>query len=379
MSKPDPSAPLPLAGRRIGLVSSWLSRRNGGVFAAVLRQADLIQALGATPVIIGLRDADSAKDIQRVANSEVLLADPSGPDALGYSRDFPVLLREARLDMLHCHGIWQAHVAAAGRWARHTGRPLIVSPHGMLDPWIKQRGRWKKQLARIGWERQAWHAASLFHALTEDEGCDIRREVPSAQIAVVPNPAPPVSARDHRFPGPTALFLGRLHKKKNLDALLAAWRIAQSELPNGANLIVAGWEDGARIARFEHALGDTSNVNFVGAAFGSQKQALFDVARFFVLPSLSEGLPMAVLEAWAAGVPSIMSEACHLPAGFASGAAIPSGTAPHSIAAALLEGFGKNKAEWDAMSQAASALASGPFGIDAVAMQWRDIYGRFCV
>jgi len=379
LSRPDPSGPLPLAGKRIGLISSWLSRRNGGVFEAVLRQADLICALGGEPVIIGLRDANSERDIQRVANSEVLLADPSGPDALGYSRDFPALLRAARLNLLHCHGIWQAHVAAAGRWVGHTGRPLVISLHGMLDPWITRRGRWKKHLARLGWERQAWRAASLFHGLTEDEGRDIHRETPSAQVAIVPNPAPAVSAPGDRFPGPTALFLGRLHEKKNLDALLAAWRMAHPNLPKGAKLIVAGWEDGARIARLERTLVQTPNIAFVGAAFGAQKQALFDVARFFVLPSLSEGLPMAVLEAWSAGVPSIMSEACHLPEGFASGAALPSGTDPQSIAAALLEGFGKNEAEWRAMSRAASALASGPFGIDAVALQWRDIYGRLCV
>jgi poly(glycerol-phosphate) alpha-glucosyltransferase len=33
------------------------------------------------------------------------------------------------------------------QWARRTGKPYLISPHGMLDPWITGRGRAKKALA----------------------------------------------------------------------------------------------------------------------------------------------------------------------------------------------------------------------------------------
>ena len=46
---------------------------------------------------------------------------------------------------------------------------------------------------------------------------------------------------------------------------------------------------------------------------------------------------MGILEAWAVGVPSIMSEACHLPEGYAKGAALPIGTSVAEIA----EGIGQ--------------------------------------
>jgi poly(glycerol-phosphate) alpha-glucosyltransferase len=63
-------------------------------------------------------------------------------------------------------------------------------------------------------------------------------------------------------------------------------------------------------------------VVFYGPAFGGEKVQLLRRADAFVLPSLSEGLPMSVLEAWAYGLPVVMTPECHLPEGFASQAAL---------------------------------------------------------
>ena len=61
---------------------------------------------------------------------------------------------------------------------------------------------------------------------------------------------------------------------------------------------------------------------FYGPAFGGEKDQLLRRADAFVLPSLSEGLPMSVLEAWAYGLPVVMTPECNLPEGFASQAAL---------------------------------------------------------
>lgn len=365
-----------MSGKRIGLLSSWVSRRNGGVFEAVVRQADILRELGAQPLIFGLRDGFADEDRYRLGDDEVHLARVVGPPAIGYAPTLVPRLIEARLDALHCHGIWQHHVAAAGRWARTRGRPLIVSPHGMLDPWVTRRNRWKKALARAAWERRSWNRATLFHALTADEGADIAREVPGVRIAVVPNPAPPPShGAGDGLPPPAVLYLGRIHAKKNLAALIEGWRLARPRLGDDARLVIAGWGDDDGIAALEGWVGSADDgVRFVGTAFGSQKAALLAAARFVVLPSLSEGLPMVVLEGWAAGVPSIMTSACHLPKGFAQGAALECGTDPPSIAAALIAGLGLPPQQWRAMSAAARSLADGTFGGERIARRWEAIY-----
>ena len=67
---------------------------------------------------------------------------------------------------------------------------------------------------------------------------------------------------------------------------------------------------------------DAVDVVFYGPAFGEEKKALLRSAEAFILPSFSEGLPMSVLEAWAYGLPVVMTPECNLPEGFASGAAL---------------------------------------------------------
>ncbi|QKG72457.1 glycosyltransferase [Erythrobacter mangrovi] len=370
----------PIAGKRIGLLSARASRANGGVFEAIVNNVALLRSLGAVPVVVALADEQHGLDVWRLADAEIHLSSGSGPSQLAYSPDLPRRLHEAQLDLLHLHGIWQFPSRAACGWARRTGRPLIVSPHGMLDPWITRRNAWKKELARVGWEKTMWKRATAFHALTEAEASDIERETGSQRIAVIPNAAPPPGPRPTRMPGPAALYLGRIHEKKNILALVDGWLAALPDLPTDATLTIAGWGENEGIEALEATLADCGpSVHFVGAAFGSQKAALLDVSRFLVLPSLSEGLPMVILEAWAAGVPTIMSEACGLPEGFAAGAAIDSGTDPQAIASAFRDAFSRNENEWLEMSKAAQQLAVGPFGQAAIARHWEEIYSELLI
>ncbi|UOR14300.1 glycosyltransferase [Qipengyuania aquimaris] len=353
-----------------------MSRRNGGVFEAVVAQAKMLGRLGAEPVVLGLREESTSDDLWRLAEFETHMVDQSGPQAFGFSPDLPETIDAARLDLLHLHGIWQYPTHAAGDWARATGKPLVISPHGMLDPWITSRNAWKKHLARALWERHAWRSAAAFHALTDAEADDIAHETRGARIATIPNPAPAVAAPDEPPRGPNALYIGRIHEKKNVAALIGAWLAARPDLPEGATLTIAGWGDDEGVDMLERTMREhrEAGIEFVGTAFGSQKAALLDLARFLVLPSHSEGLPMAILEAWAAGVPTIMTEHCHLPEGFAQGAAIRCGTDSNSIREALVSGFRATDAEWQGMSRAALELASGPFGADSVSAKWESLY-----
>ena len=58
-----------------------------------------------------------------------------------------------------------------------------------------------------------------------------------------------------------------------------------------------------------------------GPAFGAMKHTVLSNASAFVLPSFSEGLPMAALEAWHQ-LPCLLSRACNLPQAFQNHAAI---------------------------------------------------------
>jgi poly(glycerol-phosphate) alpha-glucosyltransferase len=362
-----------LAGKRIGLLTASASRLGGGVFEAVVNQARLIGSLGGEPLIFALEDAHSGTDAPRFGNARLSFSAVRGPRQIGFAPDLLSRLLAAELDILHLHGIWMYPSRAGLAWARATGGRYIVSPHGMLDSWITARGQWKKALARAGYERASWRAAWAMHALTASEADDIRRESGRADSLVIPNPAPPLSPAlpaDRRL---QVLYIGRIHPKKNLLALVEGWR--QAGLPAAAELVIAGWGDSVDVAALEAAVAAAGpQVRFVGPVYDGQKQALLEQSRFTILPSFGEGLPMAVLEGWSAGAPAILSANCNLPEGFAAGAAIECGHSPQAIAAALETALCVEAGRWQAMSRAALDLASGPFGADRVAAQWAAAY-----
>ncbi len=372
---PPPSQDL--AGRRIGLLTASASRLGGGVFEAVAAHADLLRGLQAQPVVIALRDAHSEEDAVRFAGCELHHVDVLGPRLVGFAPRLPAVLAGAELDLLHLHGVWMHLSQAGSAWAARSGRPYVISPHGMLDPWITRRGRWKKALARIGYERRSWRRASAFHALTRHEGADIAGETGRQASLVIANPGPEPKPRPLQGRAPTILYLGRIHPKKNLPGLIRAWTmLEQSGLcPAGARLVIAGWGAPQDLDKLRSALhGAPPSISFVGPQFGAEKDRLLSEARFMVLPSLSEGLPVAILDAWAAGTPVLMSSECNLPLGFDHGAAIDCGTDRDSIAAALHCALTMAERDWLKMATAAYRLALGPFSRAAIARQWERAY-----
>ena len=362
-----------LAGRRIGLLTASASRLGGGVFEAVVNQARLIRELGGDVAIFALEDDHSQDDADRFEGAQLSLSKIAGPRQIGYAPDLVPRLIAARLDVLHLHGIWMYPSRAGLAWARKTGGRYIVSPHGMLDPWITARGKWKKALARAGYERTGWQAATFMHALTSSEAEDIRRESGRSDSLVIPNPAPPPAPSGSADRLPQVLYLGRIHPKKNVLALIEGWRRAR--LPEAARLVIAGWGDPGEVARVEAAVATAGpGVRFAGPVFGPEKQDLLSRSRFTILPSFGEGLPMSVLEGWSAGTPALMTPSCNLPEGFAAGAAIDCGQDPASIAFALEQALVQSGEAWQAMSAASRSLASGPFSADAVARKWAAAY-----
>jgi poly(glycerol-phosphate) alpha-glucosyltransferase len=173
------------------------------------------------------------------------------------------------------------------------------------------------------------------------------------------------------------LFISRIHPKKNLGPLIAAWRSLAGEgaLPAGARLMIAGWGELHDVAAFEAELASAPpSLRFIGPCFGDDKARELAAARFVILPSLSEGLPMTLLEAWAAGTPTLQSTECNLPEGFAAGAALDCGMDTQALRAALLQAFALSQDRWLAMAAAARKLASDSFSPQGIARQWVGAY-----
>jgi len=108
---------------------------------------------------------------------------------------------------------------------------------------------------------------------------------------------------------PTALFMSRLHPKKNVAGLIEAWAHVVNEQP-AAQLWIAGDGDDAYVQGLHETvatrnLGDS--VSFLGFVSGAEKRRVLREAWAFALPSHQENFGVAVLEAVAAGLPVVLS------------------------------------------------------------------------
>jgi poly(glycerol-phosphate) alpha-glucosyltransferase len=174
------------------------------------------------------------------------------------------------------------------------------------------------------------------------------------------------------------LFLGRLHPKKGLVSLVRAWARVQRD-PGARDwaLVIAGWDQGGHGRALRRLVAELSlerSVVFVGPQFDDAKAASYARADAFILPSVSEGLPMAVLEAWAHGVPVLMTKACNLPEGIAAGAALEIAPDLAGIAQGLSDLFAMSDLERAIMGARARSLAAERFSWPGIAARMKRVY-----
>jgi glycosyltransferase involved in cell wall biosynthesis len=336
---------------KILLVVPSVSRVGGGVSEVVRLTAEALGNIPEAKVEIAtLRDEWTSVD-QRAFGSTVVRAFRAWPPRrFGFSPGLLLYILRARPDIIHLHALWQFHAAAVLLWSLFTGRPYVVTAHGMLEIWILKRSPKLKTLVGLVFHKEFLRRACCFQALTAKEVKDICAAVPNAVCRVIPNYAPrdnnpppsrPVWWCERMLNRNIFLFYGRIHEKKGCLELLRAWDEAcesSVSLRNSGALVFCGWNDS--LARFEKVLDAIAarrgNVFFGGPQFGEDRRRTLNAATFVVLPSYSEGLPMVILEAWAAGKPVLMTAACNLNIGFKYGAAIEVEADVHRLAEALL-------------------------------------------
>lgn len=328
-----------------------MSRAGGGVSEAARLQALALADTGNVDVqVMAFDDAHVKDDATGWNPVPWRVFHAFSPRSFSFSPAMLFALLRERPDVIHVHGVWQFHCLAVYVWSLITGRPYVVTPHGMLEKWIRARSPRLKWLVSKLYQDRFLKRAAAFQILTEKEGEDVAEFRGTQEVAIIPNYVPsfdrdtqPPSWWRADFDGKDMyLFLGRIHEKKGCMELCEAWdRLCRNDpaFRDASALVFCGWNDGlsefeARVKALDAAHG---NALFAGPQYGADKRRSLSAATFFTLPSKSEGLPMAVLEAWSAGAVVIMSQECNLPLGFERHAAILTGTDADAIAKALKE------------------------------------------
>lgn len=391
------------------------------MFDAVLRLVQSRHWSGEAVKVFGLWDECADADLPAWNPVPVAAFKPGRPGMIGRSPGFLEELRAFAPDICHTHGLWAYPGIAATRYGRDTGRPCIVSPHGMLDPWALNNSRWKKKIAWALFEGAQLRGARCLRALCVSEARSIRQLGLKNDIAIIPNgidlpenenaetltsetltsgnakdESRNVPWQDFVEPGKKVLlFLSRIHPKKGLLNLLKAWSAnRQSAIGNRQSdewvLAIAGWDQGGHEAELKHlctelqvpfadiretkpAVRGQCSVVFLGPQFNEAKTACYRNCDAFILPSFSEGLPMVVLEAWAYSKPVLMTPECNLPEGFQASAAIEMAATETGIAGGLNELQRMSVADRQAMGSRARNLVEKHFTWERVGDQLQSV------
>jgi glycosyltransferase involved in cell wall biosynthesis len=295
-----------------------------------------------------------------------------------------------RFDVVHLHEVWQTIYRVAGAECRRAGKPYLILLNGALGTWPLRQKRLKKKLAwRLGYRRLVDSAAAL-HAGNEDERRELEPLRLQAPSVIVPNGISledfePLPARGSFLAGRPwlagqryLLFLGRLHHKKGLLILAAAFAELAPRFPD-LHLVVAGPDDGERepFERAVAAAGLGARAHLVGPLYGTEKYAALVDSVCFCLPSHQEGFSVAILEALGCGVPVVISPGCHFPEVAEAGAGFVVPQSPTEIAGAVARLLSDEDLRRE-MAQNARALAVGRYLWSGVAVQTLEAYRQFC-
>jgi len=225
-------------------------------------------------------------------------------------KEFVAILKELKADLVHINGIWNPQNFLFQQASRSLGIKVLLSPHGMLEPYILNRHPLKKKLALFLYQRKAIRLANYLHATAQSELEQIRKLGYTSPAIVIPNGIDfsEIIQREKLNsdnPFKNILFLSRIHPKKGIEFLIEAIQQLKYEK---LKVVIAGEGDFDYIQSLialTEKMGVENKIKFIGGVYAQDKWDLYQQADLFVLPTYSENFGIVVIEALAAGVPVI--------------------------------------------------------------------------
>ncbi len=289
-------------------------------------------------------------------------------------RSIADLLRRHRPAVAHSHEFLMSALAGMACWRRKV--PHIFTLHG--SPYYASRLDRRLAMAFAG--RAAHEVVAVSEAQARGMAQDLW--LPRDRVRVIPNGIPPVPAvtptlRAELGLGPEARLIvavGNLYPVKGHAHLLRAVAALPAMLRESVHLAIAGrGEEGPALTALAAELGLSRRVHLLGLRHDVAN--VLRSAAVFALPSLSEALPLALLEAMRAGVPVVASAVGEIPQVLEGGQA--GLLAAPGDAAALAAALGQLLAEpgrAQALAARAEQVVLERYSIERMAERYVSVY-----
>ncbi|QXE91546.1 glycosyltransferase [Geomonas subterranea] len=373
-------------------VTPSVSRLIYGIFEVERNLAHQLSARGIPVDVEGLVDACTEADLPRWRPLVPSVHKVSGPQIVGYSPSFYSKLMASKANVGHIHSLWSYTTYALYKWAKARRAPYLVTPNGMLDEWALKNSKWKKDIARFVCIDKILKEASCIQVNTMAEYESVRKLGLKNPVCVVNNGVNlPDLSLSHASPWrdlsdtkgkKVLLYLSRIHHKKGVHLLLQAWKELIERNIRGSeewHLAVVGFkfDNNAyekELLSFIKDNGMSGRVSTLGEQHGDAMGDCYFCCDAFILPSYSEGVPIAPLNAWAYAKPVIVTSGCNIDEGYRAGAAVKVEPEPVSIREGIEALIQSPAAKREEMGRRGRELVEAKFSWNAVGEQMTEVY-----
>jgi glycosyltransferase involved in cell wall biosynthesis len=224
--------------------------------------------------------------------------------------DFPEPFNKPDLVLVHSP-LALLKFADIAKKLKKDGIPYVIVPHGCFSSYAMKKKRLKKLVARVLYlDKMVADAAKIQYLSLGEQRVSVYKKKDSF---IVPNGID-LKSFNKKEQGKDILefaFIGRKDMyHKGLDILLEAWGKAKDSVKGKACLKIYGPASEQQNEELESAI-QAHGLNDVvfnePAVFGAEKENAYLNTDVFVLTSLFEGQPVAILEAWSYGVPTLVT------------------------------------------------------------------------
>ena len=245
-----------------------------------------------------------------ISNCEIHNVSVYNPINSRFKNEVSKLFDVIKPDLVHVNCCWMPACAFIQQMAQKRNIKVMLTPHGMLEPWIIKRHYWTRKLPTLLlYQKAAIQNADCLQATAESEKKNLLKLGYNSNIKIVKLgiDAESITMKTSWKKSKQLLFLSRVHVKKGINYLIEAADILRNEL-QGYKIVVAGEGDADYIATLKRQIVDKGLqdiIQLIGGVYGDKKWELFQTSDFFVLPTHSENFGLAIAESLASGTPVI--------------------------------------------------------------------------
>ncbi len=289
-----------LSDQPMKIVHAVYSLEMGGAEVLVAQLCRIQRAEGHDVSVCAYSTLGSVGEALRAEGFEVRVLGEAPParTILRYLQ----LFRRLRPDVVHCHNPAPTLQAAIG--GRLAGAKRVLSTrHSLVAPPYDMAAERKFNLVASFCD---WIVGICEITCENLRGTPL---APKKKIVRVYNGVPPmerVPQSSLNRSGFTIVFIGRLAPVKDLGTLIRAVALAAQRVPDLKLWVVGDGPSRSELKSLTRELGAGEHVQFHGQQM--ETAAFYSAADLFAMSSISEGLPMSLLQAMSLGLPAVATD-----------------------------------------------------------------------